>query len=181
MENELYHHGILGMRWGVRRSNTGFSGGGSHPSKSISRSEVKKIVKDYNEIHGTNVKAKDAIVKKGKYTYNGKGKRLIDKEVHDTKFPEKTDKKKDPLSEMSTKDIQEKVQRLNLEAQYKKLTEEQKTTGQKFVDGAKNVLMSSVKDAAKDATTNFLKKAMNNGMNQVYHNLAKSLEDDKKK
>ena len=82
---------------------------------------------------------------------------------------------------MSTKDIQEKVQRLNLEAQYKKLTAEQKTTGQKFVDGAKDVLMSSVKDAAKDATTNFLKKAMNNGMNQVYNNLAKSLEDDKKK
>ena len=98
MENELYHWGILGMHWGERRfqnrdgslTSAGrerylkggngpnqFKGGKQHPSKGISRKEVKQIVKDYNYYHGTKIKPhKGTFVTKGQYTYDYKGRRV---------------------------------------------------------------------------------------------------------
>ena len=90
--NELYHHGILGQRWGIRRFQekngdltpagkkrygNGNFGGKMHPSKGIDRKEVKQLVKDYNKVNGTHFKyGPDTIVKKGQYTYDYKGRRI---------------------------------------------------------------------------------------------------------
>ena len=90
---ELYHHGILGQRWGIRRfqekngdltpagkkryGNGNFGGAKMHPSKGIDRKEVKQLVKDYNKVNGTHFKyGPDTIVKKGQYTYDYKGRRI---------------------------------------------------------------------------------------------------------
>lgn len=89
---ELYHHGILGQRWGIRRFQekngdltpagkkrygNGNFGGKMHPSKGIDRKEVKQLVKDYNKVNGTHFKyGPDTIVKKGQYTYDYKGRRI---------------------------------------------------------------------------------------------------------
>lgn len=90
--NELYHHGILGQRWGIRRFQekngdltpagkkrygNGNFGGKMRPSKGIDRKEVKQLVKDYNKVNGTHFKyGPDTIVKKGQYTYDYKGRRI---------------------------------------------------------------------------------------------------------
>lgn len=66
MDNELYHYGILGMRWGIRKSRSG-SGGSKKTSK-------KRIVSD---------DAKDAMSLKKKKIYemsNAELRRLNDRQ-----------------------------------------------------------------------------------------------------
>ena len=81
---ELYHHGIKDQHWGIRRWQNpdgtlteagkkrywGKNGEYTYPGR---RRYIKDLVKDYNELNGTTVKSRKAIVKiDGKY-YNGKG------------------------------------------------------------------------------------------------------------
>ena len=82
--NELYHYGIFGQKWGIRRyqnpdgtlTDAGkkrYWGGGSDYTYVGRQRYIKDLVKDYNELNGTKIKSKKAIVKiDGKY-YNGKG------------------------------------------------------------------------------------------------------------
>ena len=66
MDNELYHYGILGMRWGIRKSRSG-SGGSKKTSK-------KRIASD---------DAKDAMSLKKKKVYemsNAELRRLNDRQ-----------------------------------------------------------------------------------------------------
>lgn len=55
--NELYHHGVKGMKWGVRKdSSGGRSGGGS--------SKIKKFAKNQVEKHKEKREAKDKKIQK---------------------------------------------------------------------------------------------------------------------
>ncbi len=84
---ELYHWGIQGQKWGIRRyqnpdgtlteaGKKRYWGSGSDYTHVGRQRYIKDLVKDYNEINGTHVKAKKAVVRvDGKY-YNGKGVEL---------------------------------------------------------------------------------------------------------
>lgn len=85
--NELYHWGILGQKWGIRRYQNAdgtlteagkkrYWGNGSDYTHVGRQRYVKDLVKDYNEINGTNVKYRKAVVRvDGKY-FNGRGVEL---------------------------------------------------------------------------------------------------------
>ena len=88
---ELQHHGILGMKWGVRR---------------------------YQNEDGTLTAA-------GKKRYKDESAQSEDyKRAHSGK----------PMEEYSTKELQQIVNRLNLEKQYDKLTKEEVNKGKVSVD-----------------------------------------------
>lgn len=46
MDNELYHYGVLGMKWGVRKSR-----GGSSKSGGRRRSKTETVHEDYAKAH----------------------------------------------------------------------------------------------------------------------------------
>lgn len=154
MENELYHHGIKGQKWGVRRYQ--------NPDGSLTLAGKKRALKvqnDYTEL-SKNKKYHD---KDGNLTYEGRKRALKMKEQYSSitgkslrPFPNASglksstsvkggskDKPKS-ISEMSNKEIQDTIDRINMENKLKSLTPEKISRGQKLVDG--------LKDAAIDMT-----------------------------
>lgn len=147
MENELYHHGVLGQKWGVRRYQ--------NKDGSLTMAGKKRALRiqnDYTELTN-NKKYRD---RNGNMTYAGRKKALalqseytnVTGKKHLIAFNNKTSKqtRQKSISEMSNQELQAKVDRLRLEKQLKDLTPEHKTAGQKFVGFVKDTSMSIIKD-----------------------------------
>lgn len=156
MSNEIYHHGILGMKWGIRRfqnddgslTSAGkkryglFGSGDKHPSKGISKKEVKKLVEDYNKVNGTRFKyGKDTVVTKGQYTYDYKGRRLkTGQEVSSSnKWVDKMNRV-NPKKQKTIEELEEELTRKTLEMKIKDLDDSHQSLGKQFM---KNVVMGA--------------------------------------
>lgn len=149
MENELYHHGVLGQKWGVRRYQ--------NKDGSLTMAGKKRALRiqnDYTELT-TNKKYRD---RNGNMTYAGRKKALslqneytnVTGKKHLIAFNNKSGSGKGGhsknISEMSNQELQAKVDRLRLEKQLKDLTPAQKSAGQKFVSFLKDTSVSIIKD-----------------------------------
>lgn len=132
---ELYHHGVLGMKWGVRRYQN--ADGSLTPA---GRRKAKKLAKQYADVTG-----KKLIVKK------------------------KAVKEEQPKSikEMSDAELQQKINRFNLEKTYMKMLaseapKQQTSKGKKFVQSlGRDVVTPAMKDAGRTVLGNWLKKVGN--------------------
>ena len=88
----LYHYGTLGQKWGIRRyqnpdgtlteaGKRRYWGNGSDYTNVGRKRYIKDLVKDYNQINGTNVNLRKAVVRvDGKY-FTGKGVELDPKDT----------------------------------------------------------------------------------------------------
>lgn len=182
MDNELYHHGIKGQKWGVIRTKAQLG----YPTtkkkttrervKSIdarSRAKAKKIIKEGREqakIDKAKAKA-DARIKKAQDKVkrrNGYGEDTDTKTTTSTKNESATkpsSSKPKSISEMSNEELAAATQRLNLERMYKQAYNDlnpapkQVEKGQNF---AKKFLNEAIKPAAitvgKDVLTKFATK-----------------------
>lgn len=107
-DNELYHHGIKGMKWGIRRTDAKL---GHEP---VDLHKTKKRV----EAAGTIVTESQNINKK----VSSKKQRKMQKQQVQT------------AKAMTDKELRERVNRLNMEQQYARLSTEQMNAGKVNVD-----------------------------------------------
>ena len=164
MENELYHHGIKGQKWGVRRYQ--------NPDGSLTLAGKKRALKvqnDYTEL-SKNKKYHD---KDGNLTYEGRKRALKMKEQYSSitgkslrPFPnakgttQVSKPKAKRISEMSNKEIQDKIDRIRLENTLKSLTPEHVSAGQKFVNGLKGAAISIAKDKGTKIVGDYIDKKL---------------------
>ena len=122
--NELYHHGIKGMKWGIRRYDAQLG----HPTGKIDLKKTKN-----------KVDAAGTIVNETKNINNTASK----------KAQKKAQKQK--LSEaktMSDQELRERVNRLNMEQQYVRMSTEQINAGRSNVSSVLNNVGTAINVAS---------------------------------
>lgn len=165
--NELYHHGVLGMKWGVRRYQ--------NKDGSLTYAGKKKALKIQDRY--TNLTENGKYRKaNGDYTLSGRKKALKMREQYSRVTGGKNlvrfapagitanSGKPKKISEMSNQEISAKIERIRLENTLKSLTPQKVSSGKKFVDSVKSSSASILKDKGTKIVADFFDKEVRRGL-----------------
>lgn len=149
--NELYHYGVLGMKWGVRRTPTQLG----HPTTSKKKSSSKGLI---------------SFKKQKKSTPNKSSK---------TQSKQDSPRKKKTISEMSDDELRKSINRMQMEKQYKILIADsrQKTKMQKASKFIGSVIENSGRQVATQVATYYMGKAVNKAIGDNVVNIKKDKKD----
>ena len=165
--DELYHYGVLGMKWGVRK-NRSSSVGSSYRDKKKRASEAKKRMKNYEKLKKQHEKEQM--------------KREIESLAEKKQTPIKKKESINTISSLKTMtddELRQRINRLQMEETYSRLTadprkEQKKSAGKAFINASGRVLSKSAQDVAGWAATAA-------GKYMIQKLVAKNLGEDKAK
>lgn len=159
MNNFLEHHGIKGMKWGIRRYQN-LDGSNTEAGKKRRRKTVKVKVKD------TRLKNAKKDNKKLKKENEELKKRLI------TIDNSKETKKSSNGNHLSDSDLREAIERMQREATYKRLyaelNPEKTSAGKQFINSAGKILAKSTTDVASWGLTAAGKYVLKQSVSKKY-------------
>ena len=168
---ELYHHGVKGQRWGVRRyqnkDGSLTSYGKKRYAKELAKLEAEKKRVRQQEQTAKKMKKLDDMRK----DIDERKKAL--KTDDETPEPTKQSKtqstpQKRKLSELSNEEIQAKIDRMNLENKYKELAQAQiDAVSKKEVSKGRKFTEEVLEKAGKNIATQAAAWAMGTGVNKL--------------
>lgn len=172
---ELWHHGIMGMKWGIRRyQNPDGSlttagkiryGNKNRLEASINK-KAAKLQRKYNDLTGKSIRQNNA---------------TKDKTEEEAR---KKDSKSKSISEMSSEELQAAINRINLEKTYLQAMESvnprKVSRGQKFIDSFKDQAVNSISKGAAEALGDVVKGALTKSLKKSL-GLSDSSKDNQKK
>lgn len=167
---ELYHHGIKGQRWGIRRYQNKDGSLTAYGKKRYAK-ELAKL-----EAEKKRIRQQEQTAKKMKKLDNMR-KDLDErkKALNPDDAPESAKRQKAPsvpkkrkLSELSNEEIQAKIDRMNLENKYKELAQAQiDAVSKKEVSKGQKFTEEVLEKAGKNIATQAAAWAMGTGVNKL--------------
>lgn len=167
MENELYHYGVKGMKWGVRKARP--KSGNSSKTKKLQTSSNSKKSMASSVYSGTKT-AVSKVVDKRKASKERKiaeEKALKAKQEAEAKAKAEAERKKNPKN-LTDDELRERISRLELEKRYRDLNASVNPEVHKGRDFVYDVLEKSGKNIATQATTYAMGKAVNKVFKDVF-------------
>lgn len=157
--DEIYHHGTKGMKWGIRRFQ---NKDGSLTPEGQKRRSIKQVIKEHQT-----AKKRKAALEKARQTKAANQKAAAERK----KLLEagKLSPKK-----MTDEELQARMDRINLEKQYKEAIKNDRaqSRGKRFVD---KLIDSSIDKIAEQATADIIAQAVKafeaKGVNSILGNI----------
>ena len=149
--NELYHHGITGMKWGVRRyQNKDGSLTNAGKRRYGTKANFEKVQAAKKAAAKANSKQAIARRKANERTASEVAKYRKKAGIKGEK-PEDTKPKKPTVKDMSDEELMAVINRKRLEQQYTQLNPEKVSMGKKFMNSLKDdILIPTAKQVGRD-------------------------------